>query len=246
RGEIQSLLDRLSSTFGVSVSPEDLAVSFRASNKTRALLRKAEDLVRRGRVGMTGLEWTEFSRAGGLLPRKIYDGFLRRLIDQSRAGPERNGVPILLTGSMLENPEIVAMIEECGGRVVAQDLCVSGRQSEEPISLTQDPLAALARHYLLRPPCARMQESRRRIDHVMSLVRSHGVRGVVYYVLKFCDTFLYEAPVLKRRLAQAGIPMLIIESDYQGGRGGGIYTRVQAFLEMLGVRAAQATCEAGV
>jgi benzoyl-CoA reductase/2-hydroxyglutaryl-CoA dehydratase subunit BcrC/BadD/HgdB len=134
---------------------------------------------------------------------------------------------------MLENPDIVAIIEDCGGRVAARDLCVTGRQAEQPIYLTGDPLLALARHYLSRPPCARMQDVQRRIEYVLGLVRSHKAQGVIYYVLKFCDTFLYEAPVLKQRLDQVGIPMLIVESEYRKGRGGSMQTRIQAFLEML-------------
>jgi benzoyl-CoA reductase/2-hydroxyglutaryl-CoA dehydratase subunit BcrC/BadD/HgdB len=78
-----------------------------------------------------------------------------------------------------------------------------------------------------------MQEIQRRIDHIMSLIRSCGVQGVIYYVLKFCDTFVYEAPVLKKRLGEMGIPMLIIESEYRRGAGGGMQTRIQAFLEMV-------------
>ena len=114
---------------------------------------------------------------------------------------------------------------KAGGRVVLHDLCVSGRQPEDLVSLTEDPLTALARHYLLRPPCARMQETERRIEYILGLIRQGRVRGVIYYVLKFCDTFLYEAPVLRKKLDHLGIPMLTIESEYRQGRGGGVQTK---------------------
>ncbi len=233
REEIQNLMDCLSSHFGVSASLETMKASFEASNRTQVLVQRVQTLVNQGRLNFGDCEVNELFRAGAVLSRTEYDSLLERAIHEFDTGVSRKGVRILLTGAMLENPEVISMVETCGGRVVVQDLCVSGRQPESPISLTEEPLMALARHYVLRPPCARMQENQRRTEYVMNLVRSHEVHGVIYYVLKFCDTFLYEAPVLKQILDQMGIPMLIIESEYRKGRGGGTQTRIQAFLEML-------------
>jgi len=233
RAEIQNLMDRVSSHFGVSPSAETMKASFDASNSTRVIVQRVQTLMSQGKLSLRDWEVNELFRAGAVLSRKKYDSLLERAIHESDKGISRKGVRILLTGALLENPEIVSMVETCGGRVVVQDLCVSGRQPESPISLSEEPLMALARHYLLRPPCARMQENQRRIEYVVNLVRSHEVQGVIYYVLKFCDTFLYEVPVLKQILDQMGIPMLIIESEYRKGQGGGTQTRIQAFLEML-------------
>jgi len=233
REEIQNLADRVSSHYGVSIPTDTIKACLEASNGTHGLLRRVKDLVREGRLCLRGHELVELLRAGGILPRPTWNRFLERVIDNSGELSQQRGIPILLTGSLLENPEIVSAIEACGGSVVAYDLCVGGRQSEDSISLTGDPMMALGRHYLLGPPCARMQENQRRIEYVLDLVCSCEVRGVIYYVLKFCDTFLYEAPVLKQKLGQMGIPMLIIESEYRRGCGGGIQTRIQAFLEML-------------
>ncbi|MBW2022390.1 MAG: 2-hydroxyacyl-CoA dehydratase, partial [Deltaproteobacteria bacterium] len=50
---------------------------------------------------------------------------------------------------------------------------------------------------------------------------------------KFCDPYLYEFPYLKAELQRWGIPSLFLEGEYRGRAGGGLRTRVQAFLEML-------------
>ncbi len=235
REEALRLVERISSHFGTAISNPALIASFEASNRTYALSQQVQNLMSQGRSNLAAWELTEVFRAGGILPRERYHLFLKRVIDESDGGKNRRGVPILVTGSMLESPEIMSMIEEWGGKVVAQDLCVSGRGLNGPIPLvTDDPLMALADHYLLRAPCARMQETKRRIDHLLSLIRAERVKGVVYYVMKFCDTFLYESPGLKQILDQMGIPMLIIESEYRRGGGGAMGTRIQAFLEMLG------------
>jgi len=233
REEICRLAERISHHFGVSISTSRMDLSFEASNRTRNLLRQVDDLMAQGRLDLSGQEFCELSRAGGLLPRQGFDTLLQNVIERSGPGQRKQGIPLLLTGSMLENPELVSIVETWGGTVVAYDLCVTGRHAQEAIPLTDDPWTSLARHYLLRPPCARMQETQRRLDLLLNLVRSYRVKGVIYYTLKFCDTFLYEAPVVKGALESMGIPMLMIESEYRKGLGGGVQTRIQAFLEML-------------
>ena len=231
--EIENLAERVFSHFGAAPTGETTKACFEMSNKTHRLMHQIQDLAIQGRLGLPASGLIELFKAGGILPRSQFHLLLER-VAQSRVGRyDQTGTPVLLTGAMLENTVIPTMVEESGGRVVLHDLCVSGRQPEELVSLTEDPLTALARHYLLRPPCARMQETERRIDYILGLIRQGRVRGVIYYVLKFCDTFLYEAPVLRKKLDQLGIPMLTIESEYRQGRGGGVQTRIQAFMEML-------------
>jgi benzoyl-CoA reductase/2-hydroxyglutaryl-CoA dehydratase subunit BcrC/BadD/HgdB len=180
RQEIEALIDRITSHFGVSISTEALTNACEASNRTHSLFQQVQNLMDQGNLDLADYEWDEILRGQWIIPRETYDSFLDRLIRASDNAGGRAGMPILLTGSMLENPDIVAIIEDCGGRIAARDLCVTGRQAEQLISLTGDPLLALARHYLLRPPCARMQDVQRRIEYVLGLVRSHKAQGVIY------------------------------------------------------------------
>jgi len=233
REEIESLAERVFSHFGAASTRETMKACFEISNKTRILMQQIEHLTIRGCLDLPASERIDLFKAGGILPRAQYNPLLERVVQSCDGGRDPTGTPVLLTGAMLENTAIPSMIEEAGGRVVVHDLCVGGRQPEDLVSLSEDPLMALARHYLLRPPCARMQETEKRMEYILGLIRQGGARGVIYYVLKFCDTFLYEAPVLRRKLDHLGIPMLTIESEYRQGRGGGVQTRIQAFMEML-------------
>ena len=60
-----------------------------------------------------------------------------------------------------------------------------------------------------------------------------GAHGMIYFCLKFCDPYLYEAPAVAEELRKMGIPILSLEGEYTGRVSGGTRTRVQAFLEML-------------
>lgn len=147
---------------------------------------------------------------------------------------------MLISGSLMENPLIVELIEQCGARVVGDDLCTGTRQFWELVEPDSDPLTALSRYYLGRTPCPRMKDAQRRFDHVFRLIDEFRADGVIFYTLKFCDPFLYDIPVLKSQLGARGIPSLLLESDYTPGTLGRVKTRIQAFIEMLrqNVRAA--------
>jgi benzoyl-CoA reductase/2-hydroxyglutaryl-CoA dehydratase subunit BcrC/BadD/HgdB len=231
--EIERLRERICTEFDLTVTDDAISGRLEESNETEALIRRIEELRNSGELDLGGHELIGLLKAAGVLPRKTFHSFLQRVIAGARPIRRPQGIPILVTGSMLENPDFIAVVEGYGARVVVHDLCLGSRRSGDPLSSVDDPLSVLAHHYLLKPPCARMQDNDRRLDYLLGLIESYRVEGVIYYVLKFCDTFLYEVPVMKRVLDKMGVPMLVIESEYRKGIGGGTRTRVQAFLEML-------------
>jgi benzoyl-CoA reductase/2-hydroxyglutaryl-CoA dehydratase subunit BcrC/BadD/HgdB len=155
-------------------------------------------------------------------------------MDREAAG----GVPVLLTGNLLNPAGLVASLERAGARVIWIDLC-NGDRSFATSTVPQgeeldDLLISLARGYLDRHPCARMADAERRYDTLVETFAAVGARGIVYASLKFCDAYLYDFPRVQERLNREGIPVLRLESDYTDGNVGQLLTRVEAFLEMLG------------
>ncbi len=147
------------------------------------------------------------------------------------------GVPVLLTGNLLNPAGLVSILEEAGARAVWIDLC-NGDRGFSSATLPRGEgldalLASLARGYLDRYPCARMADGGRRYDLLTETARAWGAKGVIYASLKFCDSYLYDLPRVQERLARERIPLLRLESDYADGHAGQLLTRVEAFLEML-------------
>jgi benzoyl-CoA reductase/2-hydroxyglutaryl-CoA dehydratase subunit BcrC/BadD/HgdB len=155
----------------------------------------------------------------------------------NKRGGKESGVPVLLTGNLLNPAGLVASLDRAGARVTWIDLCNGDRafatstvpQGEDLDGL----LASLARSYLDRHPCARMADAGRRHDLLVETVKGVGAMGVIYASLKFCDAYLYDFPRVQERLGREGIPVLRLESDYTDGHVGQLLTRVEAFLEML-------------
>ena len=67
----------------------------------------------------------------------------------------------------------------------------------------------------------------------MDFAREYGIKGVILYVVRYCDTFELDAPGVRDYFQEAGFPVLHIEDDYSTTTIGQLRTRIQAFLEMI-------------
>jgi benzoyl-CoA reductase/2-hydroxyglutaryl-CoA dehydratase subunit BcrC/BadD/HgdB len=149
-------------------------------------------------------------------------------------------VPVFLFGNVLPDPEVFALFESCGARIVADDLC-TGSRLFAPLGPagSGDPFVHLARGLLRRPPCARtLDPSRpgRLAELIAAAAQLSGARGVIGHVLKFCDPYLARLPAVRDALREAGLPLLVLEGDCSLRSLGQQRTRIEAFVEMLGAR----------
>ena len=68
---------------------------------------------------------------------------------------------------------------------------------------------------------------------LLGQVEESGARGVVFYEVKFCEPELFDLPMLRAGLSDAGIRSLVIEIDLNEGLSGQALTRLEAFLETI-------------
>jgi benzoyl-CoA reductase/2-hydroxyglutaryl-CoA dehydratase subunit BcrC/BadD/HgdB len=80
-----------------------------------------------------------------------------------------------------------------------------------------------------------MTDLDKRLGRMAKIARDYHVAGMVYYSLKYCDTWRSEYQTIKDHLFnELSIPSLLIESDYSASDVGTIRTKVEAFVELLG------------
>ncbi len=97
---------------------------------------------------------------------------------------------------------------------------------------TEDPVRAIAAHYLTIP-CSCMTPNTRRLDAIDSMVERFKPDAVVDVVLQACHTYNVESYKVGEHVQKKhGLPFLKIETDYSQGDAGQILTRVQALLEI--------------
>ena len=234
REHLEALTAEIKSQFKVEITDTALKSSIGALNGMRENLRRLYVLNRDKGFPLNATQLHTVVKASTALPLDVFNSLLLKLLDElNSAAGDREGPRLLITGSVMDNPRILELIEECGARVVADDLCTGTRHFWDAVECAADPLTDLSRHYLTRTPCPRMKNTGKRFDHILRLMDEFKVDGIVFYTMKFCDPFLFDVPVFKAQLERKGIPSLLLEGDYTSGTLGRVKTRVEAFVEML-------------
>jgi bzd-type benzoyl-CoA reductase N subunit len=225
----------LEANYRVKISEESIAEAILAQNKTRSLLRELYRLNYERGMPVSAIQIQMVVKASSVLPGNLFSELVEQLLVEveSKSPDVHKGPKVIISGSIMDNPLIIELIEQSGASVVSDDLCTGTRLFWQPVEPDCDYLTALSRHYLSRIPCPRMQDAHKRFDHVFQLADEFQIDGIVFYTLKFCDPFLYDLPVLKGELNARGIPSLILEGDYTPGTLGRVKTRIEAFIEML-------------
>jgi benzoyl-CoA reductase subunit C len=233
--ELKRTAAAIAQVAGAEVDPERLRESIRVTNTTRGLLRDLFALRAEEGHRLSGQEALDIVMGASLLPKPETNALLARLLDEVRRiePVAKPGPRILVTGSQLDSPVLLDMIEEEGGVVVAEDLCTSTRYFWHPVPAADDPYEALFRQFDRRPICACLHPIDARYALLTELVDTFRAEAVVYLNLKYCHPFLYEAPIFKQRLEARGVPSIVLEVGHDRSGHGQLRTRLQAFIEML-------------
>ncbi len=245
--ELKSLVRLLESVTGNTVTQERLAREIRLHNVFRAKKREIYEL-NTGEVPLvTGSEidiitWNtmfdcnlaerilEMDEAIAHLKTRARDeGFLREMLPKPR---------ILLTGCPVTNKKVLAIIEESGAVVAAQENCGGLKTLSSLVPEEGDPLRALARRYL-EIPCSCMTPNTSRLDLLADIIQRYRIDGVVDLTWEACHTYNVEAFSVREFVQERCCrPYIQIRTDYSQNDCEQIRTRIGAFLEMI----ATATC----
>ncbi len=146
-------------------------------------------------------------------------------------GVNKNGGFYLL--STILPLDFIEYIESLGYEILYDDSCF-GEKNFSLIELDEkDPIYSLSRYYLKREGCVRRREIEEKIKNIIKRFKENDLKGVIIYNLKYCDPLIFYIPLIKEKLKENGIPILIIDDDYSLNIKGQIRTRVEAFMEML-------------
>jgi benzoyl-CoA reductase/2-hydroxyglutaryl-CoA dehydratase subunit BcrC/BadD/HgdB len=237
--ELRRLVDKLEADFGgAQVTDERLNDAIVACNEVRTLMGEVHALQKDGRSSVGGRSVFDLCLQSAEVHPVDFADKLREFIFEASttigADEERK---VILAGNMMCRPDLVDMIEDAGGRVVATDTCLGVRHFgglvEENAS---DPLRALAERYLVEVSCPRMEGIDERTRRLQQLASDCAADAVIYSTVKFCDLHLYDVPYMQDAFKQAKMPFLYLENDYEWSGLGQMKTRVEAFLAMTGER----------
>lgn len=235
RAAIRELIDKMQA-IGGRFSEEALEESFRLYSDIRELVLELYRMRYDRSMPLSSSQFLAVVLAGFVSPPEEY----RSMVGELLAGIRNahfpgigDSVPVLVSGSLIEEPAVLDILEESGGKVVADDLCTGLRNFQPPSGEGDDVIERLIDRYVNRSPCPARSRATDRAALLAELVERSRARGVVFVFQKFCTPHLADHPFLVGELKKRGIPSTVIEMDETGVNEGQLRTRFEAFFEML-------------
>ena len=245
RKELDYFIKSLEEWSGRKLDTAKLKECVRLYNQRRAVLRELYELRKSDPPLVSGTEITKVLVAGMGIPAAEHMELVKRFIDEvkGRPLPKSQKLPrIFIWGNEIDDVAFIKLVEESGAQVVMDDLCTGTRFFWDDVPVTDDPLDGIATRYLcthcprsnVPQTTTREKDLENRYGYIRNFVRKWGVDGVIFYIVRYCDTCELEGPDLREYLNGMNLPVLMIEDDYSTSTIGQLRTRVQAFLEMIG------------
>jgi benzoyl-CoA reductase/2-hydroxyglutaryl-CoA dehydratase subunit BcrC/BadD/HgdB len=189
-----------------------------------------------GTLAVSSRDLMDIVDAGFLTPPEQYLAMLKKLMAHipNDSPVKKESCPVLVTGSLIENSELLDIIESSGGRVVADDLCNGFRQMFPPQGQGETPMDRLIDRYMSRFPCPARSRVENRVIRILDLARASGARCVIFMLQKYCTPHLADYPTLSEALKKNGFQSLLIEMDESWQIAEQARTRLESFFEMAG------------
>ena len=243
------VLQPLHEKLGIDVSDEAIMKTIERHNEVCRLINEIGDYRKLDNPTITGYEFYVIQLVSQVCPKDLILPYLRETAEELKTREPDDRWPfrckVVLAGSENDDPDFTKLIESCGAEVVADRYCYGAVESRIPIVVKegQEPLDAIARHYLDTSNCPRFMPQdtmRARKQRIADLARDYHADGVIVASNKFCEYWSYERVIDTIVLPRDfGLPVCSIEKEYINSASGQLRTRFQAFVESIEIKKIQ-------
>jgi benzoyl-CoA reductase/2-hydroxyglutaryl-CoA dehydratase subunit BcrC/BadD/HgdB len=170
------------------------------------------------------------------LPKERHNAYIEELLPQLEEKSPSDGryLRFVVAGIVWEPPAVMTILDESVINVVGDDLCTGTRYIAPDVSTQGDSIEVLVDRHFRRGPFSPIHDDRDRIlENLLGLFKEHEADGILYLHLKFFEAQDYDLPDLKNQMQAHGIPMLVLDTEYQSTHLTQMKTRIQAFAESL-------------
>jgi benzoyl-CoA reductase subunit C len=234
--EIVKFKQDVETFFDIKITDESLRDAIELYNETRVLLNKLYSIRKKDPVLISGADVMDVVAAAMVSDRKEYNKLLKEFLAtiEDREASYSGRIRLMILGSALGDSEYIKMIEDLGGLVVIDDLCMGRRYFWGLVEDLEDPLEALARRYLLNAYCPRMAPYSDRVKLLEELSEEFKIDGVIYETIKFCEAHGVRFPLYETVFKKLDKPVLKLDREHTLSGTGQMKTRIEAFFESMG------------
>ena len=245
KNELELLRRRLGEFSGKKIKDKEIRKAIALCNKVRE---KLLVLYKYPLDGRSPIEWRkvlQITQAGFLMDRGDFLKELEKIVDdlqrkRSEDIPYDKRPRLMIAGSLIGigDDKVLDIIRQAGGNIVADSICTGSmflRRKVPTFGIVEKPIDALAERYLYNVPCPFMTDIQRRLNRIVKIAKDYRVHGLIYYNLKYNETWRAEFKSIKDTLyRELTIPTLLIETDYSPSDIDTIRAKVEAFIKMIG------------
>ena len=243
------VLDFLKDEYGVDTSDEAILKAIEINNEVNDIITEIGNFRKLDRPTITGYEFSVITLVSMVCPKYLIVDKLRETLEElkTREPDDKPNykIKVMLAGSENDDPDFIKLIESCGALVVADRYCYGSLEARNHIDIEpgDDPLTAVAKHYLLTSQCARFMEQkemRHRKKVLADYATDYKADGIIVASNKFCEYWSYERMIDTIVLPRDyGFPVCSIEKEYINTASGQLRTRFQAFVESVELKKIQ-------
>ena len=243
------VLDFLEREYGVDTSDEAILKAIEINNEINDIITEIGNYRKLDNPTITGYEFSVITLVSMVCPKYLIVDKLRETLEELRTREPDDKpnykIKVLLAGSENDDPDFIKLIEGCGALVVADRHCYGSLEARNHINIEEgdDPLTAVAKHYLLTSQCARFMEQkemRKRKKVIADYAKEYKADGIIVASNKFCEYWSYERMIDTIVLPRDyGFPVCSIEKEYINTASGQLRTRFQAFVESVELKKIQ-------
>ncbi len=232
RKEILHLKTALEKQFNIEITDEAIRQAIKEVNRNKRALQELSAFRKTGQLkysemlldviaATTGKVWAD----SNYLPNRIEEVKNRQA--------EELELRTLLTGSIVTDPLLPSMLEECGFSIVRDDLKLGESYYRVLYDEELDPIDALVEYPFSIPTYNNVNPPDPKVKELHEVLESEEIQCLINQVMEYCEPMLFDSVFLEKKAKEMGIPYLFVDRGFQNSTISSLRTKFEAFAEMV-------------
>jgi benzoyl-CoA reductase/2-hydroxyglutaryl-CoA dehydratase subunit BcrC/BadD/HgdB len=235
REEIERLIASLSQWSDKNISNEDLNTSIALHNENKTLLGDLYEIKKKFPRTITNKEFFAMMKLSEQVDKAELNISLKAIKNNLKLKEEKGHTNIILVGITCDPPEIFEIFDELKLNIVGDTLVTGARYLQGVVTLNNgSPIDALVERHFKRGFYSPIHDDvYKNFEEIHRLYKETKAEAIVYVHIEFCESQEFDLPDLKKMIKKEGIPIHVLDTEYQTTSLSHVRTRLQAFSESL-------------
>ncbi|MCX5799162.1 MAG: 2-hydroxyacyl-CoA dehydratase family protein, partial [Proteobacteria bacterium] len=159
---------------------------------------------------------------------------LKEIKDNLKTVKSNGYTDVILVGITCDPPEVYDLFDEIKLNIVGDTLVTGTRYLQGIVPDIANQIDALTERHFHRGFYSPIHDDVfKNFEEVKALYEQTNAKAIIYVHIEFCESQEYDLPDLKKMIRKEGMPMHVLDTEYQTLSLSHLRTRLQAFFESL-------------